>query len=138
MDYFYQSPFYDRTSLNESVRIQHVSDEKAEETFKNKQGVSFTRQYEDGTIYLIAKQIREKPNSSEVKFLAFFYILNTGDILMSPTLYSVVESRLVCKPLLSYLTDTIFYLSYVLYLGIRGYFLYLPTHMSIPLKVAVN
>lgn len=89
MEYFSNSPFYDNSSNNQTLREQNLP----LTNLKEMKGIQFSIIDQNAELYVIAKLRRESETSTTN--IAFFYILH-GDVFMSPDIQSVVKTRLVC------------------------------------------
>lgn len=88
MDYFSRSPFYDKKSDNEIIKIQQLPSDH----LKKMRGIQFTIKYCNEDLFVIAKCKRESELFAQD--LAIFYILH-DHVMMSPDIFSVVQARLV-------------------------------------------
>lgn len=103
LEYFAESPFFDRTSNNQVLKMQFQFNEATVNLsqshpifMKNLQkmtGVEFIILINnEPSFYLIRKQERVSPTKTQI--LNDYYIINSN-IYMSPNIYSVVSSRLL-------------------------------------------
>ena len=119
-----QSPFFDRTSNNQSLFTQAQYDPALGNIISNRQsfearlremgGLEFVVEHDPlqanvriptgkenesdwSNVWVIKKQNRRKRpgQSDEVEVLAYYYIVNNG-IYMAPSIARVVSSRMVC------------------------------------------
>uniref|UniRef100_A0A060SZY4 Mediator of RNA polymerase II transcription subunit 6 n=1 Tax=Blastobotrys adeninivorans TaxID=409370 RepID=A0A060SZY4_BLAAD len=98
LEYFSQSPFYDRTSNNQVLKMQsqfnenlNTRDLSAE--LKNMQGIEFVVAIErEPDMWVIRKQNRLSPH--EARLEATYFVVG-DNIFMAPAIYSIVSSRLL-------------------------------------------
>jgi mediator of RNA polymerase II transcription subunit 6 len=88
LDYFYLSPFYDKNSNNEIIKMQHLDSK----LLKGMTGVEYN--LEDGydDLYILSKIRRFSQNNFEI--LNYYYIL-IGTIYQCPDIGSVLDARIV-------------------------------------------
>jgi mediator of RNA polymerase II transcription subunit 6 len=103
LEYFSQSPFYDRSSNNQVLKMQSQFNENLHgrlDLFKELQhmkGIEFVVGLErEPDMWIIRKQNRLSP--TEVRLLATYFVVNEN-IFMAPSIYSVVSSRLLSTTL---------------------------------------
>lgn len=94
LEYFSQSPFFDRQSTNAALKMQSQFHDFGDprEALKRMRGVEFAIHSEAPEMFVIAKQERE--NYEDVKLIALYFIMN-GNIYLAPSIHSIVTSRLV-------------------------------------------
>ncbi|KAK9458915.1 MED6 mediator subfamily complex component-domain-containing protein, partial [Lipomyces oligophaga] len=100
LDYFAQSPFYDRSSNNQTLKMQsqfnapmmQLSD--ITNALEAMRGVEFAivKSNPSSALWVIRKQERLSP--SEVVVLATYFVIEEN-IYMAPAVYSVLSSRLM-------------------------------------------
>lgn len=98
LDYFALSPFYDRSSNNQVLRMQSAFNEQLQtrtdlqnELVKMK-GIEFVLAIaNEPDLWVIRKQERSSP--SDAKILATYYVVG-DNIYQAPTTYSVLSSRI--------------------------------------------
>lgn len=89
MQYFYTSPFFDPSSNNSIMQTQGIDLEH----LKSMKGLEFVLDEEvreDPVLFVIKKQLRHSPTSSEL--LEVFYVLD-GTIYQCPDLLELASSR---------------------------------------------
>lgn len=94
LHYFALSPFYDRTSNNEKLKMQKLEFDQ----LKHMRGVEYeylptadTPQGQLQNFFLVRKQYRTSP--TEVRPLALYYILD-GTVYQAPNIRAILLSRL--------------------------------------------
>lgn len=103
LEYFSQSPFFDRTSNNQVLRMQFQFTEKLinlpqthpifVQNLQKMTGIEFVVVINnEPNFYIIRKQQRQSPN--KVRILSDYYVINSN-IYMSPNLFSILNSRLL-------------------------------------------
>lgn len=99
LEYFSQSPFYDRSSNNQVLKMQSQFNENLHgrpdlsAELKNMQGIEFVISLaKEPEMWVIRKQNRLNPH--EAKQLATYFVIREN-IFMAPNVYSVVSSRLL-------------------------------------------
>lgn len=99
LEYFSQSPFYDRSSNNQVLKMQSQFNENLHgrldlsAELKNMQGIEFVIALaKEPEMWVIRKQNRLSPH--EAKQLATYFVIGEN-IFMAPNVYSVVSSRLL-------------------------------------------
>lgn len=99
LEYFSQSPFYDRSSNNQVLKMQSQFNENLHghpdlsAELKNMQGIEFVVALaREPDMWVIRKQNRMSPH--EAKQLATYFVVREN-IFMAPSVYSVVSSRLL-------------------------------------------
>ncbi|ANB13373.1 Med6p [Sugiyamaella lignohabitans] len=99
LEYFAQSPFYDRSSNNQVLKMQSQFNENLHgrhdlyQELQNMKGVEFVVALDrEPEMWIIRKQNRLSPQ--EVRLLATYFVINEN-IFMAPSIYSVVSSRLL-------------------------------------------
>ncbi|EST06447.1 Mediator complex, subunit Med6 [Kalmanozyma brasiliensis GHG001] len=99
MSYFATSPFFDRRSNNEQIRMQNIANGLAtglsarqeEEELRRFTGLEFVLVHAKGGCFVVQKRWRTGPG--EVTPLASYYVVNES-IYQAPDLYSVLATRL--------------------------------------------
>ncbi|SPO20188.1 related to MED6 - subunit of the RNA polymerase II mediator complex [Ustilago trichophora] len=100
MSYFATSPFFDRRSNNEQIRMQNIANgiaggmgaKQEEEELKRFTGLEFVLVHARAPLcFVVAKRWRTSP--TETTPLAAYYIINDS-IYQAPDLYSVLATRL--------------------------------------------
>ncbi|EMR09163.1 hypothetical protein PNEG_02503 [Pneumocystis murina B123] len=95
LDYFSQSPFYDRHSNNEVLKMQTQFNTLGDfhGHLKKMRGIEFVISAEkDPDIWVIYKQHRSSENDASV--LAAYFVANES-IYMAPSIHSVISSRML-------------------------------------------
>ncbi len=101
LEYFSQSPFFDRTSNNQVVKMQSQFNENIqlhslniENELKKMTGIEFVILHRrEPDFWIIRKQNRLGPE--KVESLSDYYIIG-ANIYMAPNVKDVVSTRLVC------------------------------------------
>ncbi|KAN0063616.1 Mediator of RNA polymerase II transcription subunit 6 [Thecaphora frezii] len=101
LDYFATSPFFDRRSNNEQIRMQNIanginpnssiSPAQLEHELKRFTGLEFVLVHAKPELFVIHRRWRSGPD--QVTPLAAYYIINES-IYQAPDLYTVLASRL--------------------------------------------
>lgn len=99
LEYFAQSPFYDRSSNNQVLKMQSQFNvglqgrQDLSKELQNMKGVEFVVALERApTLWIIRKQNRLSPN--EVRQIATYFVVSEN-IFMAPSIFDVVNSRLL-------------------------------------------
>jgi mediator of RNA polymerase II transcription subunit 6 len=97
LDYFSQSPFYERSSNNELVKMQtkfsNLSQSCLTEKLQSMKGIEYCLVHSvPPTLFVIRSQERIQPSVAIP--ISSFYIVD-GTIYQSPDLYSIIANRLV-------------------------------------------
>jgi len=93
LNYFQNSTFYDKSSINEQCRMQNIPPDQMEEVMRSMRGIEYVLQSaSEPILYVIRKQYRHSRSSTSP--LALYYIL-IDTIYQSPTIGGVAHSRLV-------------------------------------------
>lgn len=90
LEYFSLSPFYDRESVNERVRLQLLD----EETASKQTGTLFCLRrtgLEDRGLFVIERALRRSP--TDAVLVALYYCIQ-GRIFQCPDVYAVCEARI--------------------------------------------
>jgi hypothetical protein len=89
MDYFYNSPFYEKNSINHICKIhnQQFNVQKLKMS-----GIEFNLEFhsKEKDLYYISKSYREK---NKLTLISYYYVFK-GTIYQSPDLYSLVLSNM--------------------------------------------
>lgn len=101
LEYFSQSPFFDRTSNNQVVKMQSQFNENLqlhsmniENELKKMTGIEFIILHRrEPDFWIIRKQNRLGPD--KVESLSDYYIIG-ANVYMAPSVKDVVSTRLVC------------------------------------------
>ncbi|KAH3675832.1 hypothetical protein WICMUC_002478 [Wickerhamomyces mucosus] len=104
LEYFSESPFYDRTSNNQVVKMQFQFNENfnlnsfnIENEMKKMSGIEFVISYRrEPDFWIIRKQNRI--NAETVEPLADYYIIG-ANVYMSPSVKDIISSRLLSSAL---------------------------------------
>jgi mediator of RNA polymerase II transcription subunit 6 len=98
MDYFSLSPFYDRTSDNQVLRMQGINDPQQLLLMTGIQyevvKAVFDPRFPDKSIFVIHQQTRHEPRGIPT-VTAVFYCVD-GTFYQAPTLGQVFDARMVC------------------------------------------
>lgn len=99
LDYFAQSPFYDRTSNNQVLKMQSQFNEQLHgrpdltRELRNMKGIEFVVVlHKEPEMWVIRKQNRLSP--LEARVLSTYFVVGEN-IYMAPTIYSIISSRLL-------------------------------------------
>lgn len=99
LEYFAQSPFYDRSSNNQVLKMQsqfNVGLQGRQDLYKelqNMKGIEFVVALERApTLWVIRKQNRLGPH--DVRQIATYFVVNEN-IFMAPSIFDVINSRLL-------------------------------------------
>ncbi|CDK29351.1 unnamed protein product [Kuraishia capsulata CBS 1993] len=101
LEYFSQSPFFDRTANNQVLKmqsqfneqLQNMSPENIAQELKKMKGVEFVvASVREPDFWIIRKQNRTSP--TETQPLADYYIIGSS-VYMSPAVSSIISSRLL-------------------------------------------
>lgn len=99
LEYFAQSPFYDRTSNNQVLKMQSQFNEGLHgrpdltRELRNMKGIEFIVVLQkEPEMWVIRKQNRLTPH--EARVLATYFVVGEN-IYMAPSIYSIVSSRLL-------------------------------------------
>jgi mediator of RNA polymerase II transcription subunit 6 len=103
LEYFSQSPFYDRSSNNQVLKMQTQFNENLQgrrdlySELKNMKGIEFVVHLaQEPDLWIIRKQNRLSPD--EVRLLATYFVVREN-IYMAPNIHSIVKSRLLSTSL---------------------------------------
>lgn len=103
LDYFAQSPFYDRSSNNQVLKMQSQFNDNfygrqdLYSELKNMKGIEFVIVLaREPDLWIIRKQQRLSP--MEVRLKATYFVVG-GNIYQAPSVYSIVSSRLLSTTL---------------------------------------
>jgi mediator of RNA polymerase II transcription subunit 6 len=88
LDYFYCSPFYDKNSNNEVIKMQHLD----YNLLAGMTGLEYVLESDFENLFVISKRKRFSPNNWEV--VSYYYILN-NTIYQCPDIRSVLDARIV-------------------------------------------
>ena len=106
MAYFATSPFFDRRSNNEQIRMQNIANgiqnltggmgaKQEEQELKRFTGLEFVLVHSrEPTCFVVQKRWRTSP--TETTPLAAYYVINDS-IYQAPDLYSILATRLVSQ-----------------------------------------
>ncbi|KAJ8661898.1 hypothetical protein O0I10_002229 [Lichtheimia ornata] len=100
LDYFAQSPFWDRQCNNQILAMQtQYNDlrqpyEATVEALRKMTGIEFAVVHEQPPVWVIQKQYRRGPEPNDVNPIATYYIMG-ANVYQSPTIYSVIANRLL-------------------------------------------
>jgi mediator of RNA polymerase II transcription subunit 6 len=93
LDYFANSPFYERTCNNEVCRMQRIPPDQIEAVMRTMTGKEYVlHSCQEPNLFVIKKQLRDSPD--KVTPLSTYYIIDSV-IYQAPSLRSVCNSRLV-------------------------------------------
>ncbi|ODQ81414.1 hypothetical protein BABINDRAFT_57719 [Babjeviella inositovora NRRL Y-12698] len=99
LEYFSQSPFYDRTSNNQVLKMQSQFNENlgslndVTERLREMKGIEFTVAYvREPDFWIVRKQKRYSEEETET--LADFYVIG-ANVYMAPDIHSILSSRLL-------------------------------------------
>ncbi|KAI0460971.1 hypothetical protein LJB42_001300 [Komagataella kurtzmanii] len=108
LEYFSQSPFFDRSSNNQVLKMQSQFNEQfqiqlqqnphfLQQELKKMKGVEFIVAYtQEPNFWVIRKQFRKSPNEADA--LNDYYIIG-ANVYMAPVLNDVISSRLLSTTL---------------------------------------
>lgn len=99
LEYFSLSPFYDRSSNNQVLKMQSSYNEQLQnrtdlqKELKNMKGLEFTLAVaQEPDVWIIRRQMRFSPTEAEI--IATYFVVGEN-IYQAPSIYSVVASRLL-------------------------------------------
>ncbi|KAI8374783.1 mediator complex, subunit Med6 [Blakeslea trispora] len=102
LDYFAQSPFWDRQCNNQVLTMQTQYNDLRQpyevtlEALRKMTGIEFAVVHEQPPVWIIQKRYRRGPQPDDVNPIATYYIMG-ANVYQSPTIYSVIANRLVSK-----------------------------------------
>jgi mediator of RNA polymerase II transcription subunit 6 len=94
LDYFAESPFYDRDCNNEVCKKQNVPPDQIEALMKTMKGKEYVLVFsnENPRLFVIRRQIRE--SLDKVKPTGLYYVIE-DTVYQAPSLLSLLHSRMV-------------------------------------------
>ena len=103
IDYFANSPFYDKQCTNQMIRMQNIANftsqigrwtaAEEEEQLKKFQGTEYVlANSHPPSLFVIHR--RERSSETETRVVAAYYIINDA-VMQAPDVYQVIGNRLV-------------------------------------------
>lgn len=101
LDYFALSPFFDRSSNNQVLKMQSNYNElqmqNLSDRLQNMKGIEFVVAYaQEPDLWIIRKQNRHSPSDAEI--IATYFVVGEN-IHQAPSVYGIVASRLLASTL---------------------------------------